>query len=184
MRLFPRLAGIGAFLAAAALPLGFSAPAHAQTFVSNTGRSTVGHTACVRGSNPVIKLDCAQGFETGQNTRGYRLSSIHMAVSLEPAGIDGMVGGCAEMFAGVPEVDRLRLGREALQKGPVVGGSIGDGGDGDIGAHLPDKGAVALGLSGPVNPDAFQAVLEGRVPDEPQLNSCRCAPQCNAWRQC
>ena len=78
MRLFPRLAGIGACLAAAALLLGFSAPAHAETLVSNTGRSTVGHTACVLGSNPVIELDCAQGFTTGQNTRGYDLSSIQL----------------------------------------------------------------------------------------------------------
>ena len=81
---FPWLAGIGAFLAAAALPLGFSAPAHAQTLVSNTGRSTVGHTACVRGSNPVIKLDCAQGFETGQNTQGYSLSSIQLDTHTAP----------------------------------------------------------------------------------------------------
>ncbi len=31
------------------------------------------------------------------------------------------------------------------------------------------KGAKALGLSGPVDPDAFTATLEGRVPDGPQL---------------
>ena len=31
------------------------------------------------------------------------------------------------------------------------------------------KGAEALGLSGPVDPDAFTAILEGRVPDGPQL---------------
>jgi len=31
------------------------------------------------------------------------------------------------------------------------------------------KGADALGLSGPVDPDAFTAILEGRVPDGPQL---------------
>ena len=83
-RTFPGLAVIGACLAAAALPLGFSAPAHAQTLVSNTGRSTVGHTACVRGSNPVIKLDCAQGFKTGQNTRGYSLSSIQLDTHTAP----------------------------------------------------------------------------------------------------
>ena len=80
----PRLIIIGAVLAAAALPLGFSAPAHAQTLVSNTGRSTVGHTACVSGSNPVIKLDCAQGFKTGQNTQGYRLSSIQLDTHTAP----------------------------------------------------------------------------------------------------
>ena len=31
------------------------------------------------------------------------------------------------------------------------------------------KGAEALGLSGPVDPDAFRQILEGRVPDGPQL---------------
>jgi len=31
------------------------------------------------------------------------------------------------------------------------------------------KGADALGLSGPVDPDAFTAILEGRVPDGPHL---------------
>ena len=80
----PRLIVIGAVLAVAALPLGFSVPAHAETLVSNTGRSTVGHTACVRGSNPVIKLDCAQGFFTGQNTRGYSLSSIRLDTHTAP----------------------------------------------------------------------------------------------------
>ena len=84
MRPFPWLVFIGTVLAAAALPLGFSAPAHAQTLVSNTGRSTVGHTACVRGSNPVIKLDCAQGFKTGENTRGYSLSSIQLDTHTAP----------------------------------------------------------------------------------------------------
>ena len=31
------------------------------------------------------------------------------------------------------------------------------------------KGAEALGLSGPVDPDTFRAILEGKVPDGPQL---------------
>ena len=31
------------------------------------------------------------------------------------------------------------------------------------------KGANALGLSGPVDPEAFKAILEGRVPDGPRL---------------
>ena len=31
------------------------------------------------------------------------------------------------------------------------------------------KGAAALGLSGPVDPDTFRRILEGRVPDGPQL---------------
>ncbi len=80
-RTFPRLAVIGAFLAAAALLLGFSAPVHAQTLVSNTGRDTVGNTACESGSD---LLDCAQGFETGENTRGYDLSSIRLDTHTAP----------------------------------------------------------------------------------------------------
>ncbi len=78
VRSFPGLAVIGAFLAAAALLLGVAAPAQAQVLVSNTGQTTHGHTACVRGSEPIIELDCAQGFTTGQNTRGYDLSSIQL----------------------------------------------------------------------------------------------------------
>ena len=31
------------------------------------------------------------------------------------------------------------------------------------------KGAEALGLTGPVDPDAFRRILEGKVPDGPQL---------------
>ena len=76
-RLFPWLVFIGAVLVGAALLLGFSAPAHAQTLVSNTGQTTHGHTACVLGSEPT-ELDCAQGFTTGQNSRGYDLSSIQL----------------------------------------------------------------------------------------------------------
>ena len=81
---FPWLAGIGAFLAAAALPLGFSAPAHAETLVSNTGRSTHGYTACVSVSE---LLDCAQGFTTGQNTRGYDLTSIQLDTQRAPGSV-------------------------------------------------------------------------------------------------
>ena len=55
-----------------------------------------------------------------------------------------MVGCRAEVFTGMPEVDRL--GREAFQKGPVVGGSIGDGSDGDIRACLADMGDLARKL--------------------------------------
>ena len=75
-----------------------------------------------------------------------RVVSQDVAVSLEPVGVDGMVGGGAEMLARVPEVDRLRLGREALQEGPVVGGSVSDGGDGDIGARLADMRDLACEL--------------------------------------
>ena len=81
-----------------------------------------------------------------------RVVSQDMAASLEPAGIEGMVAGCAEMLVRVPEIDRLRLGREALQEGPVVGGAIGDGGDGDIGARPPDMRDLACELG-------FQRVL-------------------------
>ncbi len=82
-RPFPRLAIIGAVLAAAALPLGFSVPAHAQTLVSNTGQTTHGYTACVSASGSGL-LDCAQGFTTGQNTRGYDLASIDLDVATAP----------------------------------------------------------------------------------------------------
>ena len=81
MRPFPRLAVIGAFLAAAALLLGVAAPAQAQVLVSNTGQTTHGYTACVDGSE---LLDCAQGFTTGQNTRGYDLSSIQLDTQRAP----------------------------------------------------------------------------------------------------
>ena len=33
----------------------------------------------------------------------------------------------------------------------------------------PARGAEALGLTGPVDPDVFTAILEGRVPDGPRL---------------
>ena len=62
-----------------------------------------------------------------------RVVAQDMAVSLEPAGIDGMVGRRAEVLAAVPEVGGLGLGREALQEGPVVGSAISDGDYGDIG---------------------------------------------------
>ncbi len=81
VRPFPRLAVIGAVLAAAALQLGISAPAQAQVLVSNTGQTTHGHTACVSVSG---LLDCAQGFTTGQNTRGYDLSSIQLDTQRAP----------------------------------------------------------------------------------------------------
>ena len=57
--------------------------AHAQTLVSNTGQTTHGYTACVSGSDPDL-LDCAQGFTTGQNTRGYDLSSIQLDTQTAP----------------------------------------------------------------------------------------------------
>ena len=72
-----------AFLAAATLLLGFATPAHAQTLVSNTGQETVGHTACVEGSD-ALPLDCAQGFTTGRNSRGYDLSSIQLDTQTAP----------------------------------------------------------------------------------------------------
>ena len=57
-----------------------------------------------------------------------------MAVCLEPAGIDGMV--MPGRFTGMPEIDGLSLGGEALD---VVWRSIGDGSDGNIGARLPER---------------------------------------------
>ncbi|MDE0254579.1 MAG: hypothetical protein OYG32_07265 [Rhodospirillaceae bacterium] len=46
----------------------------------------------------------------------------------------------------MPEVDRLGLGREAFQEGPVVGGAIGDGDYGDIGPGLADMRDLACEL--------------------------------------
>ena len=48
------------------------------------------------------------------------------------------------MLAGVPEVDDLGLGREALEEGPVVGG--GHGTDPDLRAHTPDMGDLPCEL--------------------------------------
>ena len=80
-RPFPRLFFIGAFLAAATLLPAFAAPAQAQVLVSNTSQTNHGHTACVSVPQP---LDCAQGFTTGQNTRGYSLASIDIDVDTAP----------------------------------------------------------------------------------------------------
>ena len=80
-RPFPRLFFIGAFLAAATLLLAFAAPTQAQVLVSNTSQTTDGNTACVSGSQ---LLDCAQGFTTGQNTRGYSLASIDIDIGTAP----------------------------------------------------------------------------------------------------
>ena len=61
---------------------------------------------------------------------------------------------------------------------PVAGRHLLPARDGyyarDDPAHLEasawaGKGAQALGLSGPVDPDTFQAILEGKVPDGPHL---------------
>ena len=79
-RPYPRLAFFGALLAAALL-LAFAVPAQAQVIVSNTGKTTVGWTACVHLSQP---LDCAQGFTTGQNTLGYDLGSIDLDLAGAP----------------------------------------------------------------------------------------------------
>ena len=73
MRTVPGLRVIGAVLAAAALQLGFSAPAHAVegTFVSNNGRSS--DAAFNISSNQY-----AQGFTTGDNSGGYVLTSVEV----------------------------------------------------------------------------------------------------------
>ena len=81
-RPFPRLFFIGAFLAAATLLPAFAAPAQAQVLVSNTSQTTHGNTACVSVSQQL--LDCAQGFTTSQNTRGYSLASIDIDVDMAP----------------------------------------------------------------------------------------------------
>ena len=69
-----------------------------------------------------------------------------MAVCLEPVGIDSMVRCRAEVLTGMPEIDGLSLGGEALEEGPVVWRSVGDGSDGDIGAYLADIRNLACEL--------------------------------------
>ena len=69
---------LAALALAAAMLLVFPAPAHAQSvLVSNTGQSNAGQTSV----NP---NDHAQGFTTGQNTRGYSLTSIELGVGAAP----------------------------------------------------------------------------------------------------
>ena len=57
-----------------------------------------------------------------------------------------MVGGRAEVLAAMPKVDRLGLGRGALQEGPVVGSAVGDSDYGDIGPGLADMRDLACKL--------------------------------------
>ena len=75
MRTIPRSKIIGAVLAAAALLLGFTAPAHAQQIVelvSNTGVSTL-----TDGTYQLTHEDAAaQAFTTGSNRTGYDLNSV------------------------------------------------------------------------------------------------------------
>ena len=57
-----------------------------------------------------------------------------------------MVGRHSQMFAGMPEVDHLDFGLKAFEEGPVVGGTVGDGDDPDVGAHPPDMRDLACEL--------------------------------------
>ena len=70
------------------------------------------------------------------------------------------------MLAGVPEVDDLGLGREALEEGPVVGGAVGHGADPDLRSHTPDMGDLARELC--LQPDlatlGHAAEIEGLHP--------------------
>ena len=69
-----------------------------------------------------------------------------LSALLEPVGRRRVVRGHAEMLAGVPEVDDIGLGREALEEGLVVGGAVGHGADPDLRAHTPDMGDPACEL--------------------------------------
>ena len=51
-----------------------------------------------------------------------------------------------KMLAGMPEIDNLSLGREALKEGPVVGGAVANGADPGLRAHSPDIGDLAREL--------------------------------------
>ena len=84
MRTIPRSKIIGAVLAAAALLLGFTAPAHAQQIVelvSNTGVSTL-----TDGTYQLTHEDAAaQAFTTGSNRTGYDLNSVVVDLDTFPA---------------------------------------------------------------------------------------------------
>ncbi len=84
MRTIPRSKIIGAVLAAAALLLGFTAPAHAQQIVelvSNTAVSTL-----TDGTYQLTHEDsAAQAFTTGSNRTGYDLDSIVVDLDTFPA---------------------------------------------------------------------------------------------------
>ena len=85
MRPFPRLTFIGAVLAAAALPLGFAAPAqagHGVTYVSTAGKSQ--HDGDF--ANTLGNLAHAQRFTTGTDTAGYDLTSIEVNLKRAPVG--------------------------------------------------------------------------------------------------
>ena len=77
-RASPHLPSVGAFLAAATLLLGFSAPAEAQPLaVSNQGQTTSGRTA-------FMQQDCAQGFTTGPHLE-YALNAITLDMQRAPS---------------------------------------------------------------------------------------------------
>ena len=84
MRTIPRSKIIGAVLTAAALLLGFTAPAHAQQIVelvSNTAVSTL-----TDGTYQLTHEDsAAQAFTTGSNRTGYDLDSIVVDLDTFPA---------------------------------------------------------------------------------------------------
>ena len=83
-RPFRWLVLIGAFLAAAALPLGFSAPAHADAavYVSNTGTGEGRDNDFDGGVLGVgTLLESAQQFRTGPDPDGYDLGSIEAQFS-------------------------------------------------------------------------------------------------------
>ena len=83
-RPFRWLVLIGAFLAAAALPLGFSAPAHADAavYVSNTGTGEGRDSDFDGGVLGVgTLLESAQQFRTGPDPDGYDLGSIEAQFS-------------------------------------------------------------------------------------------------------
>ena len=104
MRSFPRLAVIGAFLAAAALLLGFSAPAHADgaVFVSNIEED----------SDNVFNLhalDIAQGFVAGSaDVPGSIEVDIAAAVDTDTSTVtvqlfSATAGGATKRFGMHPE---------------------------------------------------------------------------------
>ena len=81
MRPIPPLRGIGAVLVAAALLLGYAAPAQAEVLVSNMEQK-LGANIAEDPSNKKL----AQGFTTGSNAAGYELESIEVILYRAPKG--------------------------------------------------------------------------------------------------
>ena len=86
-------------------PVAEDAIAHALAAIAEEGEVVLDGVA--RGAvSPCLVAQIAQcPYDLGD---AVRVMAQDMAVCFESAGIDGLVGGCAEMLAGMPEVPRPR----------------------------------------------------------------------------